>query len=94
MMVKPNESMVIKGCVKGLPKSNNLTMVSENCDHVDKFTVCPRVVEFTKPGSKSMVHVNICNISAKPLLVRRGTVLCNLQEIKVVDNMATLNPPT
>lgn len=94
MMVKPNESMVIKGCVKGLPKSNNLTMVSENCDHVDKFTVCPRVVEFTKPGSKSMVHVNICNISAKPLLVRRGTVLCNLQEIKVVDNIVTLNPPT
>lgn len=94
VMVKPNESIVIKGCVKGLPKSNNLTMVSENCDHVDKFAVCPRVVEFTKPGSKSMVHVNICNISAKTLLVKRGTVLCNLQEVKVVDNLATLNPPT
>lgn len=55
VMVKPNESIVIKGCVKGLPKSNNLTMVSENSDHVDKFAVCPRVVEFTKPGSWCML---------------------------------------
>ena len=66
--VKPNESVMIKGCVTGLP-NNNMTMVCKSCDNIEKFTVCPRY------------------ISAKPLSLRRGTVLCNLQEVKVVDNL-------
>lgn len=77
MMVKFNEFMVIKGCVKGLLKSNNLIMVLENCDYVDKFIVCLRVVEFIKLGLKLMVYVNICNIFVKFFLVRRGIVFCN-----------------
>ena len=89
--VKPNESVMIKGCVTGLP-NNNMTMVCESCDDIEKFTVCPRVLKFPTPTTKSKLQVKICNISAKPLSLRRGTVLCNLQEVKVVDNLSALNP--
>ena len=89
--VKPNESVMIKGCVTGLP-NNNMTMVCESCDDIEKFTVCPRVLKFPTPTTKSKLQLKICNISAKPLSLRRGTVLCNLQEVKVVDNLSALNP--
>ncbi|XP_062612631.1 uncharacterized protein LOC134274364 [Saccostrea cucullata] len=91
IIVQPNESTVVKGRVRGLP-GNNMTMVSENCDNMNRFTVCPRVVKFSTPNTKSTVQVKICNISAKPISVRHGTVLCNLQEVKVVDNFPALKP--
>lgn len=85
VIIEPNKSMVVKGRTNGVPRKESMTLITENCDKDLKFTVCPRVVElsgFMKPT----VQVTVCNITAKPITIKRGMILCNLEEVKIVNN--------
>lgn len=35
---------------------------------------------------KPTVQVTVCNITAKPITIKRGMILCNLEEVKIVNN--------
>lgn len=93
IMVEPNESVVVKGFTKGIPVKEHMTVVTENCNSDLTFTVCPRIVTLSTLTSKPCVQVKICNISAKPISIKRGTVLCSLQEVKVVDDLTSIQAP-
>lgn len=91
LIVEPNESVVIKRRTKGVPTKDDLTLVTESSDHDVKFIVCPRVVKLSAHTTKPTVQVKICNISAKPISIKHGTVLCDLKEVKAVNNDAELH---
>lgn len=93
IMVEPNESVMVKGFTKGIPVKEHMTVVTENCNSDSTFTVCPRIVKLSTLTSKPCVQVKICNISAKPISIKRGTVLCSLQEVKVVDDLTPIQAP-
>lgn len=62
-----------------------MTLITVNCDIDLKFSVCPRVVELS--GSmKPTVQVRVCNITAKPITIKRGMIICSLEEVKIVNN--------
>lgn len=86
VIIEPNKSIVVKGRTNGVPRKESMTLITENCDKDLKFTVCPRVVELS--GSmKPTVHVTVCNITAKPITIKSGMILCNLEQVNIVINV-------
>ena len=52
-------------------------------------SVCPRVKRLNQSSSRIRIPVKICNISAKPLIIKPRSNICSIQEVKVVDSLAT-----
>jgi hypothetical protein len=65
----------------------------ESSEHGVKFIVCPRVVKLSAHTTKPRMQVTICNISAKPISIKHGTLICDLQEVKVLNSDAVTAPP-
>lgn len=85
VIIEPNKSIVVKGRTNGVHRKESNTLITVYCDKDLKFTVCPRVVQLS--GSmKPTVQVTVCNITAKPITIKRGMILCNLEEVKIVNN--------
>ena len=64
---------------------DGFTALTENveCSLSDKVSVCPRVVELSK-GGKTRIPVRIFNITAKVVEIKPKSVLCGLNEVKIV----------
>ena len=52
----------------------------------DRIGICPRVVSLKSAGKNHRVPVRIFNISARPILIKPQTLLCELQQVKVLRN--------
>ena len=50
----------------------------------NKLGVCPRVVVLNKPGKNARVPIRSFNMSAKALTLQPKSLLCHLQEVKVL----------
>ncbi|CAG2226862.1 unnamed protein product [Mytilus edulis] len=83
----PSSVMTISGIVKLKGDVNTETLVTENrsilSELSDQVVVCPRVVS-VKGNGKQRVPVRICNITAKPVVIKPKTVLCELSGVTVV----------
>ncbi len=87
IVIGPYETVLVKGVSRNLDTSIT-EAVTENLDHQNKVLVCPRVVNIANRSSTT-VSVKVCNISAKPFTIRPKTHFCQLQEVKVVDNLVS-----
>ena len=52
-----------------------------------EFNVCPRVVSVKQNVQTARIPVRICNISARPIIIKPKTPLCDLHEVKVIKNV-------
>ena len=83
IILKPNETRTLVGLVRN-PQLENA--VTENTPIEDSFNVCPRLVA-VKPNAKTArIPVKICNISARPITIKPKSQLCDLHEVKVIEN--------
>ena len=83
IILKPNETRTLVGLVRN-PQLENA--VTENSPIEDSFNVCPRLVA-VKPNAKTArIPVKICNISARPITIKPKSQLCDLHEVKVMEN--------
>ncbi|PJE77542.1 hypothetical protein CI610_03533 [invertebrate metagenome] len=87
----PYESVVVQGRATGLDTSMG-EVVTENLDTGLSYAVCPRVVKLGKNAHVARIPVKICNITAKPMIIKPGSNLCQIQEVKVVDSLGTDSP--
>lgn len=84
-VIELSQSIVVKERMNGVPRKQSWTLITENSDKDFKFTVCLSVVELS--GSmKPTVQITVCNITAKPITIKRGMILCNFEEVKIVNN--------
>ena len=66
--------------------------VTEQTDTASsRIGVCPRVVTLNKPGKIDRVPVRIFNMSAKVLTIPPKSILCQLQEVKVLRHCDPVN---
>jgi hypothetical protein len=87
--VAPYQSAVVNGIARGV-RSNISEVVTENVDGISAFSVCPRVVKINQASSSIKIPVKICNMSAKPLLIKPRSEICSIQEVKVIDSVSEL----
>ncbi|VDI60203.1 Hypothetical predicted protein [Mytilus galloprovincialis] len=74
--------MTVTGLCK--TKSGNQTAVTECLDdNQGSLGICPRVVSL-KPTGKSRVPVRIFNMTAKAIYLKPRSVICGLNEVKIV----------
>lgn len=83
--IKPMETLTLSGFCR---KNRNVeTAVTESTDKASsKLGVCPRVVSLTASRRTQRIPVRIFNISAKTISIRPQTILCEIQEVKVLRN--------
>ncbi|CAG2186801.1 unnamed protein product [Mytilus edulis] len=80
--VSPMSIMTVTGLCK--TKSGNQTAVTECLDdNQGSLGICPRVVSL-KPTGKSRVPVRIFNMTAKAIYLKPRSVICGLNEVKIV----------
>ena len=81
--LQPFETITVSGQVR---KHRDIeSVVTEATDTASsRIGVCPRVVTLSKPGKTARVPVRIFNMSASVLSIPPKSVLCQLQEVKVI----------
>ena len=62
--------------------------VTENTPLEDSFNVCPRLVSMKPNVKTARIPVRICNISARPITIKPKSQLCDLHEVKVIENVS------
>ncbi|KAH3834923.1 hypothetical protein DPMN_108256 [Dreissena polymorpha] len=78
----PLETKTIAGFVR---KSDLIeAAVTETGDLHTAFSVCPREVSLKNHGKTARIPVRVCNLSAKTIKIESKSVLCNLEEVKVL----------
>jgi len=87
IVIGPYETVLVKGVSRNIASSIS-EAVTENLDQHRNILVCPRVVNVAN-RSRSTISVKVCNISAKPFTIKPKTNFCQLQEVKVVDNLVS-----
>lgn len=87
IVIAPYETVLVKGISRNLDTSIS-EAVTENLEQFRSILVCPRVVNVAN-RSRSTISVKVCNISAKPFTIRPKSNFCQLQEVKVVDNLVS-----
>ena len=81
--IAPMQTVTFSGLVRKLRDAESA--VTENTQTAtSRLGVCPRVVALDKVGSYQRVPVRVFNMSAKTMTVTPQTVLCELQEVKVL----------
>ncbi|VDI36182.1 Hypothetical predicted protein, partial [Mytilus galloprovincialis] len=84
--VSPMSSMTVTGLCKA--KSSIQTAVTECVDdNQSSLGVCPRVVNLKSTGT-NRIPVRIFNMSTKVIYVKPKSVLCGLNEVKIVRHAA------
>ena len=85
----PSSVVTVYGMLKmkGSFFDDNGTLITDNCtfssDISDKVVVYQRVVS-VKGGGRQNIHVRICNITAKSVVIKPKSVFCELREVKVI----------
>lgn len=76
--------------MKGIDK-NISTVVTENSQRNDNYTVSLREVTLSQSVNNPKIKVNVCNISAKIINLKPGSILCpyTVKEAKVIDQVPT-----
>ena len=83
IILEPNQTRTLIGLVWN-PNLENV--VTENTHIEDSFNVCPRLVS-VKPNAKTArIPVKICNNPARPITIKPKSQLCDLHEVKVMEN--------
>ena len=81
--IAPMQTVTFSGLVRKI--RNAESAVTENTETAtSRLGVCPRVVALDKVGSYQRVPIRVFNMSAKTMTVTPQTVLCELQEVKVL----------
>ena len=81
--IQPMQTVTFSGLVRKIRDAESA--VTENTETAtSKLGVCPWVVALDKVGSYQRVPVRVFNMSAKTMTVTPQTVLCELQEVKVL----------
>ena len=62
--------------------------VTENTPSEDSFNVCPRLVSIKSNTKTARIPVRICNISARFITIKPKSQLCDLHEVKVIENVS------
>ena len=88
--VEPYQTVIVNGFTRNVDSSVT-DVVTENVS--SSFAVCPRVVKLQK-FDYCRIPVKICNMSAKPLTIRPRSAICQISEVKVVDNLASDSQPS
>lgn len=81
--VKPLQTVTVSGLAR-LTGNVESAMTEETASASSRLKVCPRVVKIDLGGKTARVLVKILNISAKPMVIKPHTPLCELQEVKVL----------
>jgi len=89
--VEPYQSIVVNGFAKNIDDSIT-DVVTENLDS-SSAAVCPRVVKVDN-FDYCRIPVKVCNMSAKPMVIKPRSPLCQISEVKVIDNLASDLPQT
>ncbi len=84
--VQPFETVTIPGLTRKL--RNTEAAVTEATESAStRIGVCPRVVTLDKIGRNQRIPVRIFNMSAKAITIKPQTMLCQLQEVKLLRHM-------
>jgi hypothetical protein len=84
--VEPYQTTIVNGFIRNVDSSVT-EVVTENITN-SPLTVCPRVVKL-KNLDYCRIAVKVCNISAKPIVIRPRSDICQISEVKVVDSLAS-----
>ena len=91
--LQPLEAVTVSGFVRKQKEVETaVTEATENAS--GKLGVCPRVVAVNKAGRNARVPVKIFNMSAKVLTLPPRSLLCELQEVKVLRSCNPLENDT
>ena len=83
--LKPMETRTVTGITRKTTKHE--TVITEGVEDANhNAVICPRVITLKGHGKTARIPVRICNLSTKPIKIHQKQVLCNLQEVKVIDN--------
>ena len=84
--IRPYETVTVSGFVRKQKESE--AAVTEQSDKASsKIGVCPRVVRLNRQGKTARVPVKLYNMSAKVVTIAPRSVLCDLQEVKVLRSL-------
>jgi hypothetical protein len=86
VVLKPFESQVIHGLVRGI-QGEDTQFITESFDNESNYLVCPRVVKVDTKTSSCRIQVKICNITAKTIAIRPKAGLCQLSQVKVINDL-------
>ena len=86
IILKPNETRTLTGLVRNPSQFQNA--VTENTPSEDSFNVCPRLVAIKSNTKTARIPVRICNISARFITIKPKSQLCDLHEVKVIENVS------
>ena len=86
IILKPNETRTLTGLVRNPSQFQNA--VTENTPSEDSFNVCPRLVSIKSYTKTARIPVRICNISARFITIKPKSQLCDLHEVKVIENVS------
>ena len=84
--VKPYQTVVVNGFTRDVDSSVT-EVVTESLDS-SPMAVCPRVVKL-KQFDYCKIQVKICNITAKPMVIKPRSPICQISEVKVIDSLAS-----
>ena len=81
--IRPYETVTVSGFLRKQKESEAaITEQSEKAS--SRIGVCPRVVRLNRQGTTARVPVRLYNMSAKVVTIAPRSVLCDLQEVKVL----------
>ncbi|MCG8034499.1 MAG: hypothetical protein JAZ03_20335, partial [Candidatus Thiodiazotropha taylori] len=66
-------------------------LTEQSCNTSSKIGVCPRVVKLNRKGKTARVPVRLYNMSAKAITIAPRSLLCDLQEVKVLRSITPLD---
>ena len=84
--IGPYETTILNGRSRRIG-SNIENVVTEACDN-STYIVCPRVIKIGQ-RSQAKIPVKVCNMTAKPIVIKPKAVICNINSVKVVDNLTS-----
>ena len=61
--------------------------MTENTSSQDSFNVCPRLVSIKCNTKSAKIPVRICNLSARPVIIKPKSQLCDFNGVKVFENV-------
>ncbi len=84
LTLKPMETKTITGFTRRLKNVDSAVTERSPQEYTPKISACPRVVRLSNPGKTSRVPVKLCNLSATTITLPAKSIVCELQEVKVV----------
>ena len=91
--IEPYQTVMVNGFTRNIDSSVTEVVTETSSSSSASLAVCPRVVKL-KQYDYCRIPVKVCNMTAKPIVIKPRSHICQISEVKVIDSLASDSHPS